>query len=370
MLMAVNGRFVPRRAYIEEAALSYPLGRDIVQRLKDLGVSAQVLKRGGRPQVPGRSATSIYEEAKHTLVVRVKKDRDFASCKPSAHYQLPLVSSCPGLCEYCYLQTTLGPRPYVRVYANIEEILSTAKSLTQQRLPQETIFEGAATSDPVAVEHLTGSLAKAIEFFGGLDYSRFRFVTKFGDLESLRGLSHGGRTTVRVSVNAEYVIRTFEHNTSPLEERLAGLREVRRAGYPVGVMIGPIITFEGWEDGYRRLMMLLGDALSGGTVGGGESASGGGEGSGGAGGEGRTAGPKDGVPFELITHRFTGRAKKNILSVFPNTQLPLDESERKLKYGQFGYTKYLYPDDTMDRIRDLFQREVRRVPGGYVQYLV
>ena len=327
--------------------MSYPLGRDIVPKLKDLGVSVQVLKRGGRPQVPGENATQVYEEAKHTLVVRVRKDKDFATCKPSAHYQLPLVSSCPGLCEYCYLQTTLGPRPYVRVYANIEEILSTARALVGGRRPQETVFEGAATSDPLAIEYLTGSLAKAIQFFGRLDGSRFRFVTKFSDVESLLGLSHGGRTTVRVSVNADYVIRTFEHNTSPLNERLEALRRVRLAGYPVGVMLGPIITFDGWKEGYRTLMRLLGDALGGGSV-----------------------GAEAGIPFELITHRFSGRAKKSILSVFPNTRLPLDESERKLKFGQFGYTKYVYRGETMEVIQALFEREISEIPGGYVQYLV
>ncbi len=351
-------RFVPRRAYIEEAALSYPLGRNVVERLKDLGVTVRVLEPRARPHVPGENPARVYEEAKHTLVVRVRKDKDFAACKPSAHYQLPLVSSCPGLCEYCYLQTTLGPRPYIRVYANIEEILSTAKSLVQERSPQETVFEGAATSDPLAIEYLTGSLAKAIEFFGGLEGSRFRFVTKFSDAAPLLGLTHGGRTTVRVSVNADHVIRTFEHNTSPLSERLAALGEVRRDGYPVGVMIGPIITFHGWQEGYRSLMTLLGDALAGGTVGGDE-------------GEGGTVGGgADAVPFELITHRFSGRAKKNILSVFPNTRLPLDESERRLKFGQFGYTKYVYPDEAMESIRAFFEREIRRIPGGYVQYLV
>ncbi|HHW26411.1 MAG TPA: spore photoproduct lyase [Firmicutes bacterium] len=349
MLMPSTGRFVPRRAYIEEAALSYPLGRYIVERLKDLGVPAQVLKRGERPKVPGKNPTQVYEEAKRTLVVRVRKDRDFATCKPSAHYQLPLVSSCPGLCEYCYLQTTLGPRPYVRVYANIEEILATAKSLVQTRLPQETVFEGSATSDPLAIEHLTGSLAKAIEFFSGLEGSRFRFVTKFSGVEPILGLSHGRRTTARVSVNADYVIRTFEHNTSPLEERLRALSLLRGAGYPVGVMIGPVITFDGWEDGYRDLMERLRTALQC---------------------EPSLASGVQAVPFELITHRFTGSAKKNILSVFPGTKLPLDENDRKVKFGQFGYTKYVYPEEKMDAIREFFRKEIDRIPGAYVHYLV
>ena len=106
-----------------------------------------------------------YREAKRTLVVGVRKKVNFASCKPSAHYQLPLNTSCPGMCEYCYLATTLGKRPYLRVYVNIEEILAKAGDYMTQRAPEITVFEGAATSDPIPTEYLTGLLYKTIEFF-------------------------------------------------------------------------------------------------------------------------------------------------------------------------------------------------------------
>ena len=128
-------RFVPRRAFIEEGALQYPLGQLVAEKMRDLRIPVSVLERGQRPAIPGRGATRVYEEAKNTLVVRVRRRKTFETCKPSAHYQLPLVTSCPGLCEYCYLQTRLGPRPYVRVYANIEEILDEARKLIVGREP-------------------------------------------------------------------------------------------------------------------------------------------------------------------------------------------------------------------------------------------
>ena len=44
----------------------------------------------------------------------------------------------------------------------------------------------------------------------------------------------------------------------------------------------------------------------------------------------------DDLMFEVISHRFTGRAKERILEVYPNSKLPMNEEERKYKYGQFG----------------------------------
>lgn len=339
-------RFVPRRAFVEKAALEYPTGCSIDRKMRELGIPVTVLNHGQRPDIQGPNPSAIYLEAKKTLVVRVRRVKGFETCKPSAHYQIPLVTSCPGLCEYCYLQTRLGPRPYVRVYANIEEILDEAQELIEDRDPQITVFEGAATSDPLAVEWLTGSLKRAIEFFGDSEHGRFRFVTKYGDIGTILHAQHRGHTTVRFSVNAEYVTSTFEHGTSGLESRIKALIEANRVGYPVGVMVGPIIIFDGWRDQYERLLERLGQALS-------------------------DVPSEPGIPFELITHRFTKRAKDNILAVFPQTRLPMNEDERRLVFGQFGYAKHVYQKEVIQEIEDFFTDLIPRyVPNGYIQYLV
>lgn len=339
-------RFIPARAFVEEAALDYPLGKALFDRLREHGISARVLRRGQRPDIPGSNPSQVYFEAKRTLVVRVRKQGGFEPCKPSAHYQLPVVVSCPGLCEYCYLQTRLGPRPYLRVYANIESILGEAARLVEDRKPEKTVFEGAATSDPLAVEWLTGSLKAAIEFIGHLEHGRFRFVTKYSDVGPILEARHQGRTTVRFSLNADYVVRAFEHRTAGLEARILALKEVVGAGYPVGIMIGPIIIFDGWQSQYESLLEKLGSTLS-------------------------RAIPQHAIPFELITHRYTKRAKANIRKVFPQSDLPMDESDRRLVYGQFGYTKHVYPKEVVREIRDFFESMIpKHVDGGWVQYLV
>jgi spore photoproduct lyase len=69
-------------------------------------------------------------------------------------------------CEYCYLLTNLGKKPYVRVYVNKEEILSAAKPYIEKRKPENTVFEGAATSDPMPTEPYTGLLGRTINFLG------------------------------------------------------------------------------------------------------------------------------------------------------------------------------------------------------------
>lgn len=336
--------FIPKRAFFEKESLDYPAGQKAFQTLKELGVDIGFAGSHNRiTGIPGKTAREAYIEGKRTMVVGVRRTLNFESCKPSAHYQLPLVTSCPGMCEYCYLNTTLGKKPYIRVYVNVDEILAKAKQYIKERIPEITFFEGAATSDPLPVEPYIGSLAKTIEFFGGQTHGRFRFVTKFTNVEPLLTLEHGGHTRFRFSVNARSIIDNYEKGTPRLIQRLDAAEKVYKADYPTGFIIGPIITFEGWEDQYLEMFQQLGQRFGNG----------------------------ENLTLELITHRFTKRAKSNILEVFPETTLPMDETERKFKYGQFGYGKYVYPSDTMEVINRFMTEMVENhIPRASIEYSI
>jgi len=334
--------FVPKLAFIQEAALAYPLGRELMSRLQAEDVEVSVYEK----RIPISTKKTFRERfllSKRTMVVLVWKRREFQTCRPSAHYQLPLVSGCPGLCQYCYLNTNLGRTPYVKVYVNVEDILGRAQDYVDERSPATTVFEGSATSDPVAVETWTGSLQRAIRFFAALDNARFRFVTKYTDIGGLLEISHKGKTEVRFSINCDYALERFETGTPRLQNRLRAAREIARAGYPLGFLVGPIFVFEGWQGEYTKLLHAVRDYV-----------------------------PDDiGVTIELITHRFTARSKKIIEQVYPDTQVPLDEEERRFKHGQFGYGKYVYPDNVMAEIGEFFGTQIGAVlPHASILYIV
>jgi len=338
--------FIPKRAFFEKDALDYPLGRSIYKKMKDMGVEIRVIGSHNRILgIPGKTPAQAYYEGKRTLVIGVRRSRDFQTCRPSAHYQLPIATSCPGMCEYCYLNTTLSKKPYLRVYVNIEEILGRAEEYIEKRKPEITVFEGAATSDPLPTEPYTGNLKKVIEFFAARDYGRFRFVTKFTEVDSLLQIHHGGHTRFRFSLNSDYVIRRFEHNTPSVEERLHAAGKVSKAGYPLGFIIAPILIYKNWREDYSALFKHLKSHLEPESL-------------------------KD-IAFELITHRFTRRAKANILEVFPGTCLPMEEGTRRFKYGQFGYGKFVYPPEIMDEIKEFFYNCINRLfPEGEIAYFV
>lgn len=336
-------QFWPKRVFIEEKALHYPLGTVIFDRVTAAAIPVKIIGSHNRVTgIPGGSPGQSYREGKQTLVVGVKKDLRLSPCNPSADFEFSTGTSCPGGCQYCYLQTHLGRKPYIRVYVNLDEIFSAIRKITEQNAPQITTFEASSTSDPLAVEHITGSLAKTIEFFGGLDFGSLRVVTKFAAVEPLLQINHQGRTRFRFSLNAQEIIRKFEPGTATLDERIDAAQKIARAGYPLGFIVAPLFIYPGHETDYTRLFQQLKQKLN-------------------------PLYPD--LTFEFITHRFTKSAKNVILERFPNTRLDLDESTRRRKFGKYGLVKYIYPEAEYNRLKEFTLENVARFfPGARVEY--
>lgn len=329
--------FIPKRIIFEKDILKYPMASEILNYFKDnKGIEIiHMTSNRFKEYIPGNDLYTQFREGKKTLVIDTKKSLKFQSCKPSAHYQLPLVTGCMGQCEYCYLNTNLGDKPFIRVHANLDEILNQTKLYIQGRIPETTIFEGAATSDPVPVEPYTHALESTIKFFSEQEYGRFRFVTKYNDIDGLVNIAHNGHTEIRFSINTANIIHQYENGTASCEKRIEAAIKMAEAGYPTGFLIAPIFIYPNWKEEYQELLSMVKSKL-----------------------------PKKmkyPLTFEIISHRYTSIAKNRILEVFPNTKLPMNNEERNYKYGQFGYGKYVYPKDDLNEIKAFFSNEIEKI---------
>jgi spore photoproduct lyase len=338
--------FYPKRVLIEQDALHYPLGRKLFDQFNNKNFEISMLKSHNRvTEIPGNTPQQAYSEGKSTLVVGIKRSLDFAACKPSANYQLPLATGCMGMCMYCYLNTQLGKKPYMRVYVNVDEILAKAAEYIKKREPDITFFEGAATSDPIPVEPYTGALLQTINFFGKQELGRFRFVTKFTDVEGILAAEHNGHTTVRFSLNSANVIKRYEHKTASMEERVLAAQKIAEHNYHLGFIIAPVMLYEGWKADYDELLHELEDKLG--------------------------AYRDKSISFEIISHRFTSRAKKNINEIFPGNDIPMNEEDRRFKYGQFGYGKYVYKKEELSDMEIFFRGRIAEIfPKSKIDYVI
>ncbi|MGL5243712.1 MAG: spore photoproduct lyase [Sarcina sp.] len=339
--------FIPRRIIFEKTSLNYEIGKKIYTNFKDnpnieiINLSSNKIKE----HIPNENLYKFYREGKNTLVVGVKKGFKFQSCKPSAHYQLPLISGCIGHCQYCYLNTNLGDKPYIKINANIDDILNKAKEYINERLPEITIFEGSATSDPTPVEPYTNILKRTIEFFASTPNGRFRFVTKYNDIDTLLQLKHNGNTEIRFTLNTNKVINDYENRTASMDKRLEASVKIAEAGYPIGFIIAPVFLYENWKKDYKDLLLTLHSKLP--------------------------INLKNPITFEVISHRYTTRAKNIISEIFPKNTLPMEDNLRTYKYGQFGYGKFVYAKENLKEIKDFFTEEINNIfPYKIIKYII
>ncbi len=341
--------WVPKRVLATPSALGWAHGAAIVERAAALGAEVVQLRSDRLAGLP-----DSYRDAKTTLAVVVASPsrRRLEPIPPSADWRFDLAEGCPAHCQYCYLAGSLAGPPIVRAYANLPEILATLESglgagsitsLSPERSAEGTTFECSCYTDPLGIEHLTGGLAACIGHFGAWQAPvQLRFTTKFDAVAPLLGLPHNRRTRVRFSVNARGAER-FEGGAPRMPARLAALRQVAQAGYPVGITVAPIMAVPGWAEEYEALMRGVAEALDG------------------IEGADLTA--------ELITHRFTPKSKDVLQGWYPGSPLEMDEAQRTRKMTKFGSVKWVLPRERMGEMRTVVERAAARwLPSARVLY--
>ena len=148
----------------------------------------------------GKNERETYAIAKNTLAIvnASPSQLKLTPIPPSADWQFHLAQGCPAHCQYCYLAGSLSGVPVVKVYGNLPQILANLSNYEDEE--KDTTYEVSCYTDPLGIEHLTGSLAECIRYFGTRGRAYLRWVSKFDRVEQLLDLPHNGHTRCRVSV--------------------------------------------------------------------------------------------------------------------------------------------------------------------------
>ena len=334
---------------VTPSALAWPSGAATVERAAALGSEVVRLPADRLSGLP-----DAYRNAKTTMAVVTASPsrRRLQAIPPSADWRFDLAEGCPAHCSYCYLAGSLAGPPLIRAYANLPEILAElpgalgqgrVTSLSADRATEGTTFECSCYTDPLAIEHLTGGLAASITHFGAWDAPvQLRFTTKFDAVGPLLDLRHNRRTRIRFSVNAQAAER-HEGGAPRMAARLAALRAVAGAGYPVGLTVAPIMRVPDWAAAYDRLFTDVAAALDG-------------------------IADVD-LTAELITHRFTPKSKEVLAGWYPGSPLEMDEAQRARKMTKFGSVKWVFPKEQMAEMRATLQAALTwRLPTARLLY--
>lgn len=352
--------WMPKRVVFTADALNEPFGQAMYERMSALDLPIEIAKNNRITGLRGADERETYRIAKNTLAVVNAPPSAFRlqPIPPSADWQMNLAEGCPAHCHYCYLAGSLSGPPVVRAYANLPKMLEHTATYEGTYPPNKTwqgpsdtnrptTFEVSCYTDVLGIEHLTGSLSECIRYYGTREMGQLRFVSKYDQIDSLLDLPHNGQTRARVSLNADVVARRLEGGTASVEARLQGIRklampkELGGGGYPIGLVIAPIMPIPDWREHYTALLDRIAEIIDF---------------------------PVD-MNAEFISHRFTPGSKDVLMQWYPNTSLEMDETTRAEKRNKFGGTKYVYLPAVMKEMKAFFYEEwQKRFPNAPVLY--
>lgn len=246
--------------YYEPDALNYELGKMLQAKYADLPW-VEIENHNHIPELTAADNRD-FPKLKSHLIIGVRKTHKYVPNHKVSDWLVPYTSSgCRAMCLYCYLVCNYNKCAYLRLFVNREQMLDgLLKKAAAAPLPQT--FEIGSNSDLVLENTITDNLRDTIERFGCEGRGHLTFPTKFDMVHPLLNLDHRGKTIIRMSVNPQDIIHRIELGTSPLHARIQALNHVASAGYPVGLLIAPVILLPDWKRLYGELIEQLADELS------------------------------------------------------------------------------------------------------------
>lgn len=252
--------FVPDAIYYEEMAKEYELGKQLLEKYKD--VPQYLIENHNNIEEMRKMDNKEFPRMKRNLIIGIRKTHKFVPNNKISNYLVPYTSSgCTAMCLYCYLVCNYNKCAYLRLFVNREEMLEKIIK-TANESDEDLVFEIGSNSDLILENSITGNLKWTIENFKKAKKGFITFPTKFDMVDDILDLEGKEKVIIRMSVNPKEIIQKVEMGTSQLEQRVKAINKLKEAGYKVGILIAPVILVENWKKLYEELIIYLDQNLS------------------------------------------------------------------------------------------------------------
>ena len=252
--------FIPDRIYCEDRIESYELGKELLEKYKD--VPKTMIDNHNNIEEMRKKENSEFAKMKRNLIVGTRKTHKYVPNAKISNFLVPYTSSgCIAACMYCYLVCNYNKCAYLRLFVNREQMLDKIIK-TANNAEEDYVFEIGSNSDLILENIITNNLVWTIENFKKSPKGKLTFPTKFDMVDPILNLDHQGKMIIRMSVNPAEIINKVEFGTSRLKQRIEAINKLVEADYEVGILVAPIILVDDWKKLYTELFEELYQQLS------------------------------------------------------------------------------------------------------------
>lgn len=244
--------------YFEEAVAEHPRARELRQRFAKLPQIA--VERYG--EVFNRTAQNFRLQKQRPSLILAEKREGWVLPAPEicgvgeASYYFSHLLNCPYDCRYCFLQGMYRSAHYV-LFVNFEDFFAAIAAQLAEEPGRKMTFYSGYDCDSLALEGLTGFAAAALPFFRGQEDALIELRTKAVASRALAGEEPFGGALVAASLTPPAIAEAFDHGAPPVEKRIAGLAELARRGWQIGLRFDPLIYCDDFAEQYRALFEMV-----------------------------------------------------------------------------------------------------------------
>jgi spore photoproduct lyase len=162
---------------------------------------------------------------------------------------------CGMYCRYCILQVYFERQCQVR-FENYHDLES---ELAQKMAGWRGVvrFGTGEFGDSLWAEDRVGLSRRIAATLEPYPNTVVEFKTKSASVDSLHGINRPERIIVGFSLNTPRMIKLFEQDTAPLEDRFAAARKCEAMGFNVAFHFDPMFWYDGWEQEYRAVVSAI-----------------------------------------------------------------------------------------------------------------
>ena len=164
-------------------------------------------------------------------------------------------TNCPIDCTYCILQTYIN-NPVITVYTNVNSLLEEMNLLSRLN-PERILRMGTGElTDSLALDPVTDLSAKIIKLLPELPNVILELKSKTDHINHLLDQSPE-RVVLSWSINPPNLVKTDEHKSSLLVNRLKAIKRAIDKGFFIGLHFDPIIYQSTERESYDHLIEQL-----------------------------------------------------------------------------------------------------------------
>ena len=164
--------------------------------------------------------------------------------------ELNIVDGCVFRCAYC------GFGRYIHFSLDVERFMQGLGDIFA-RYPDQRLYKYSNMTDLPPFEPELDAIPPMVRLFGrGADRYLMLF-TKSDNVDFLTNLEHNGHTIISWSITCETASRLIDKRTATVNERIAAMRKMQKAGYLVRARLSPIVPIRDWKREYTELFESL-----------------------------------------------------------------------------------------------------------------